>query len=278
MESSSIEKGTKTFSIQKYKNGTIKFLSDVLAIEHPLLIKLRTPNGHVEDLVITMQTPTNQKELVTGFLYSDGIINHPEDIVEINLQENEALVTLSQAPAKLQARHTVSTAACGMCGKTSLDAIKLIREFDMSKYQLSFSLQNLMLLNAQLREAQVLFEATGGIHAAALFDMDGQVLTTMEDIGRHNAVDKAIGNLLIKRLPKNGVGLFVSGRAGFELVQKCLVSGISIMVAVGAPSSLAVDYADKYGLTLIGFLQNDRFNVYSHPQRLTVNGIQLEKS
>ena len=135
-----------------------------------------------------------------------------------------------------------------------------------------------MLLNAQLREAQVLFEATGGIHAAALFDMDGQVLTTMEDIGRHNAVDKAIGNLLIKRLPKNGVGLFVSGRAGFELVQKCLVSGISIMVAVGAPSSLAVDYADKYGLTLIGFLQNDRFNVYSHPQRLTVNGIQLEKS
>ncbi len=278
MEVTNIEKGSTSFSIQKYKDGTIAPFSDVLAIEEPLLIKLHTPDGHVEDLVITMQTPTHQKELVTGFLYTDGIINQLEDIVEIRLSENEALVTLSKHPSKLQTRNTVSTAACGMCGKTSLDAIKLIREFDMNSYQQSFSLQNLLLLDAQLREAQVLFEATGGIHAAALFDMQGQVLSTMEDIGRHNAVDKAIGHMLIHGLANDDIGLFVSGRAGFELVQKCLVSGISIMVAVGAPSSLAVDYAQKYGLTLIGFLQQDRFNIYTHPQRLRVNGIELEKS
>ncbi len=262
--------GIQSFNIQKYKQGKVSALSDALAIETPLLIKLKTPDGNIEDLVITMQTPTHQKALVTGFLYTDGIINQLADVVEIQLSGDEALVTLNKQPAKLQARNTVSTAACGMCGKTSLDAIKLVREHDMLGRKQLTDIQNLLGLDAQLREKQDLFKATGGIHAASLFNLEGQVLVTQEDIGRHNAVDKAIGSMLINKLPKDKIGLFVSGRAGFELVQKCLVSGISLMVAVGAPSSLAVDYAQKYGLTLIGFMQNDRFNIYTHPQRVNL--------
>ena len=265
--------GIQFHDIQKYDQGKLSTFSDALAIETPLLIKLKTPDGDVEDLVITMQTPIHQKELVTGFLYTDGIINQAEDIVDISLNEDEATVTLSSRPAKLQARNTVSTAACGMCGKTSLEAIKLVREFQMLDRKQAINKHSLLGLDAQLREKQALFAATGGIHAAALFDLEGCVLASHEDIGRHNAVDKAIGSMLINGLPKENLGLFVSGRAGFELVQKCLVSGISLMVAVGAPSSLAVDYAQKYGLTLIGFMQKDRFNVYTHPQRVALNGI-----
>lgn len=266
--------GTQSYPIQKINQGAANFFSDTLAMEQPLLIKLKTPDQKIEVLVITMQTPTDQKALVTGFLYTDGVIDHIEDIMHINLSEDEALVTLSKLPATLQARNTVSTAACGMCGKTSLDAIKLVREFDMLDRKQQISVQNLLGLNAQLRAKQVLFDATGGIHAAALFDLNGQILVVQEDIGRHNAVDKSIGSMLINGLSNEGLGLFVSGRAGFELVQKCLVSGISLMVAVGAPSSLAVDYAKKYGLTLVGFMQKDRFNIYTHPHRI----IELKNS
>ncbi len=260
--------GTRHYPIQKYKAGRLETVDDSLAIETPLLIQLKTPDQKVEDLVITMHTPTDTEALVTGFLYTEGTINEPTDIESITVRQDEALVSLKRKPIRLQTRNTVSTAACGMCGKTSLDAIKLVREFDLLTRIQHCTPEALLGLNSQLRQQQVLFSATGGIHAAALFDLQGQLLTMQEDIGRHNAVDKAIGKMLQKGLDRASLGLFVSGRAGFELVQKCLVSGISLMVAVGAPSSLAVDYAQQYGLTLVGFMQNDRFNIYAHPERV----------
>ncbi len=262
--------GTQHYPIQKYKKGVVEKVEDALAIETPLLIKLKTPDQNIEDLVITMQTPTDTKALVVGFLYTDGIIDQLTDIVSITVKDDEALVTLTKIPINLQSRNTVSTAACGMCGKTSLNAIKLVREFGLLNTSFLFSIEHLLGLNTQLREKQDLFTATGGIHAAALFDLQGKLLVIQEDIGRHNAVDKAIGTLLMNGHDRTTLGLIVSGRAGFELVQKCLVSGIAIMVAVGAPSSLAVDYAQLYGLTLIGFMQNERFNIYTHPERVLV--------
>ena len=261
--------GTLAFPILKYTSQKgVEKVEDIVAVETPLLIKLKLPDGSIEDLVITMQTPGHTEDLVRGFLYNEGIIDNLDNIESMQSAEAEMTVQLHQAPLHLASRNTVSTAACGMCGKTSLDAIKLVRDFGLKQYQYKVSPAMLLKFDRLLREKQVLFESTGGIHAAALFDKNGNLLCLREDVGRHNAVDKAIGSMLHNKLSAHEMILFVSGRAGFELVQKSLVSGITMMIAVGAPSSLAVEYAIKYGLTLIGFMQNSRFNVYSHPQRL----------
>ena len=265
--------GAQTSAISKFRNGQMQSVQDDLAIEKPLLIKLQTPDGAIEDLVITMQTPIATQELVIGFLYTEGTIDNASDIISISVTEDEALVQLATAPKRKSERNTISSAACGMCGKTSLDAINLVRQFDLIAYDMSIGLENLLSINKQVIEKQSLFASTGGIHGAAHFDKNGSIISVSEDIGRHNAVDKAIGTMLKEGLRPEDLGLFVSGRAGFELVQKCLVSGISVMVAVGAPSSLAVDYAVVYGLTLVGFMAEDRFNIYSHQER-----VKLKKS
>ena len=260
--------GTHHYPIHKFTQHGLHKVDDVVAVETPLLIKLKLPDNSIENLVITMHTPGHNEDLVRGFLYTEGIINNPDQIVSIQNGEAEMLVQLNQAPQHLAARNTVSTAACGMCGKTSLDAIKLVRDFNLQQYQYQIAPETILKFSDKVRAAQVLFESTGGIHAAALFDCSGELISLREDIGRHNAVDKTIGSMLQNELSAHEVILFVSGRAGFELVQKSIVSGITMMIAVGAPSSLAVDYATKYGMTLIGFMQATRFNIYSHSERL----------
>ncbi len=260
--------GIKSYQIDKYISSGVNAFTDQIAIEEPLLISLTYPGVEAEELVITMQTPVHSEDLVRGFLYSEGIIDAVSQILKIEMEGQKAKITLSQEPIKKSERGTVSTAACGMCGKTSLDAIDLVRTFDMTKCAIQISPSLLLQMNQQMRKAQTLFEHTGGIHAAALFDGQGQLILLREDVGRHNAVDKAIGQMLAKGIDRNEVILFVSGRAGFELVQKALVSGIGMMVAVGAPSSLAVDYAQENAMTLIGFMQKEKFNIYTHPDRV----------
>lgn len=262
------EKGIQSYQINKYTQSGVNAFIDQIAIEEPLLISLTYPGVVSEELVITMQTPVHGEDLIKGFLYSEGIIDAVSQILKIVLEGQKAEVTLSQAPIKKSERSTVSTAACGMCGKTSLDAISLVRTFDMNDSTIQISPSLLLQMNQQMRQAQTLFEHTGGIHAAALFDAKGKLIILREDIGRHNAVDKVIGQMLTKSLKRTEVILFVSGRAGFELVQKALVSGIVMMVAVGAPSSLAMDYAGDNGMTLIGFMQKEKFNIYTHPNRV----------
>jgi len=262
------QEGIKSYEIKKYTHSGINPFTDQIAMEEPLLIRLTYPGVVSEELVITMQTPVHSMDLIRGFLYSEGIIDAVSQILKIEIDGQKAEVTLSQAPIKRSERGTVSTAACGMCGKTSLDAISLVRTFDMAECAIQISPSLLLQMNQQMRQAQTLFEHTGGIHAAALFDAQGQLILLREDIGRHNAVDKAIGQMLAQGIDRKDVSLFVSGRAGFELVQKALVSGIGMMVAVGAPSSLAVDYAEDNGMTLIGFMQKEKFNIYTHPSRV----------
>ena len=269
------QEGIKSYQVNKFTRSGMNHFTDQIAIEEPLLISLSYPGVISEELVITMQTPVHSEDLVRGFLYSEGIIDAVSQILKIDIKGQKAEVTLSQHPIKKPERGTVSTAACGMCGKTSLDAISLVRTFDLKECTLQISPRQLLQMNQQMRQAQTLFDLTGGIHAAGLFDEQGQLILLREDIGRHNAVDKAIGQLLTQHLDRKQVILFVSGRAGFELVQKALVSGIGMMVAVGAPSSLAVDYAKDYGMTLIGFIQNEKFNVYTHPERVMDTSIKL---
>ena len=263
-----ITTGIKSYPIRKIGLKESQDVSDQLAIETPLLIQLKYPGVDSEDLVITMHTPVCTEDLVKGFLYTEGIIDDIQQIKEVALEGEKALVSLKAAPLKKSERSTVSTAACGMCGKTSLEAIELVRTFDMSECEAQISSNLLLQMDQQIRQKQQLFEQTGGIHAAALFDFKGQMQVLREDIGRHNAVDKVIGQMLEKGLDRKQLILYVSGRAGFELVQKALVSGISMMVAVGAPSSLAVDYALDNGMTLIGFMQKNRFNIYAHSERV----------
>jgi FdhD protein len=268
--------GIKSYSVSKYTLSDFNHFNDQIAIEAPLLISLTYPGVEAEELVITMQTPVHSEDLIIGFLYSEGIIDTISQILKMEIVDQEAKVTLSQAPIKQSKRGTVSTAACGMCGKTSLEAVSLVRTFDLTVCNIAMNPSLLLQMNQQMRKAQTLFEHTGGIHAAALFDAAGQIVLLREDIGRHNAVDKAIGQMLVRGIDRKEVILFVSGRAGFELVQKALVAGIGMMVAVGAPSSLAVDYAADNNMTLIGFMQKGKFNVYTHPYR--VIGTSIKKT
>jgi len=268
--------GIKSYSVSKYTLSDFNHFNDQIAIEAPLLISLTYPGVEAEELVITMQTPVHSEDLIIGFLYSEGIIDTISQILKMEIVDQEANVTLSQAPIKQSKRGTVSTAACGMCGKTSLEAVSLVRTFDLTVCNIAMNPSLLLQMNQQMRKAQTLFEHTGGIHAAALFDAAGQIVLLREDIGRHNAVDKAIGQMLVRGIDRKEVILFVSGRAGFELVQKALVAGIGMMVAVGAPSSLAVDYAADNNMTLIGFMQKGKFNVYTHPYR--VIGTSIKKT
>lgn len=268
MVNKSGQAGIRSHSIHKVSLKQTSIVEDQIAIEEPLLIQLSYPGVESEDLVITMHTPVHTEDLVRGFLYTEGAVERLDQLLSIHIDQQSAMVKLSDAPIKKADRGTVSTAACGMCGKTSLEALQLVRSFDLHQIKQRISSPLLLQMDTQMRQHQTLFSKTGGIHAAALFDFDGDLVSLREDIGRHNAVDKAIGQMLSRGLDKSQMILFVSGRAGFELVQKALVSGISMMVAVGAPSSLAVQYAQENGMTLIGFMQKERFNVYTHPERV----------
>jgi FdhD protein len=247
---------------------------DHLAVEEPLEIILRFRRRAMlvrKPISITMRTPGQDQELAVGFLYTEGILHHRNAIEEIALGADSSItVTVAgNLDLKRLERHFYTSSSCGVCGKTSLQALQINREiqFDLSrpKHSVEFLVQSPRIV----REKQSIFERTGGLHAAALFDQEENLIRVCEDVGRHNAVDKLVGaELLAGRLDFSDLLLFVSGRAGFELIQKSIMTGIPFMAAVGAPSSLSVELARQYGSTLIGFLRENRFNLYSGSERV----------
>jgi FdhD protein len=221
-----------------------------------------------------MRTPGNDAELAVGFLFTEGIIKSPGQIAEVLVTDrNVASVSLvNQEGVDLERleRHFYMSSSCGVCGKASIEALEAAEFPMLDREQPRIDRSMVHRLPETLRARQAVFDRTGGLHAAALFDIDGNLLDVREDVGRHNALDKLIGAAFLNGLvPLNRHILLVSGRASFELVQKAVMAGIGAMAAVGAPSSLAVELALRYGMTLAGFVRNGRFNVYSGEWRLT---------
>lgn len=251
---------------------------DSLAVEEPLEIRL---GG--DPLTLTMRTPGEDVDLVHGFLHAEGIVSGRDDVTAVRycsgtdpatgLQTyNVVDVALSpqvQTRAKGLNRVFAVSSACGVCGKASLDQVVTAGSYRLADDNARFSSAMLAAAPDELRSAQRVFQATGGLHAAAIMEPDGKVLAVREDVGRHNAVDKVIGHFLRQGgLPLAGRALVVSGRASFELVQKAVLAGIPLLAAVSAPSSLAVDLAASAGLTLVGFLRGETMNVYTCPERV----------
>jgi FdhD protein len=267
----------KEITLIKYKNQQFQTVTDALALEEPLEIRLNfgsLQNRRKMSLAVTMRTPGNDEDLVAGFLLTEGIIQGKEDLISIrkiatkhvDSQDNLILAELSPNtnfdPATLE-RHFYTTSSCGICGKTSIEAVQTNSCFDLPISTFEISPKTLLNLPHKLAKHQSVFTKTGGIHAAALFDKNGELLIVREDIGRHNAVDKLIGAALQRYpFPLSNYLILVSGRAGFELIQKSMMAGIPYLAAVGAPSSLAVNLARASGMNLVGFLRDGGFNVY----------------
>jgi FdhD protein len=255
---------------------------DVLAVEEPLEIRIRSAQGGpVSSFVTTMRTPGNDEELCAGLLFAEGVVESPADLIALErpadpridpeLKANVLICTLRPDAFERAAglrRGTVMGSACGVCGKTSIENV-IPSDRPPLESPLRVTPELLYELPARLRERQSIFSQTGGLHAAGLFSQDGTLEEVREDIGRHNATDKVVGTFLMRgQLPLSNRILVVSGRAGFEIVQKAFAAGIPIVASVSAPSSLAVALAETGGVTLIGFLRGRRFNVYANPQRV----------
>jgi len=241
--------------------------ADLLAVEEPLEIRI---DG--EPLTVTMRTPGDDIDLAAGFLYTEGLLGSLAEVDEIRMcDENVAAVSVAAGVSlAAPARKFVTTSACGVCGKDSIDAIRVRSRFNVGADQVRVSAATLASLPGRLRDAQRVFDSTGGLHAAGLFRAgDGELMVLREDVGRHNAVDKVAGwALRTGRLPLAGCVLLVSGRASFELAQKAVMMGVPVLAAVSAPSSLAASLADETGLTLVGFLRGNSMNVYSGAERV----------
>ena len=256
-----------TVPIQRVEGHSSAPLQDLLAVEEPLEIRLAQ-----NTVSITMRTPGHDSELATGFLFTEGILSGAGDIQDVVSSRNSVDVNLKpdvEVDLDRLKRNFYTTSSCGVCGKASIEALR------MQGCPLAASQSPIVAsavihgLPAVLREDQRIFERTGGLHAAALFDATGHLLLVREDVGRHNAVDKLIGaELLAGHVPLHDKLLLVSGRTSFELVQKALMAGVPILAAVGAPSSLAVETARRFNLTLLGFVRDGRFNIYSGASRI----------
>lgn len=268
--------------IKKVSTSAVEETEDVLAAEEPLEIRIEygPMDARIQKSIsVTMRTPGSDFELASGFLYTEGIIAAKDDIAAIHHCNGAAgnVVKVQLAPAvspdmeKLD-RHFYTTSSCGVCGKSSIEAVRVARRpVDEQEDGLRFSPSLIYRLPELLRDQQELFAYTGGLHGCALFNTEGQLLVTREDVGRHNAVDKLIGYAMQKdMLPLNDHILLLSGRASFELVQKATMAGIRATAAVGAPSTLAVQMAEENKMTLIGFLRGARFNIYSGAQRVII--------
>jgi FdhD protein len=257
--------------------GSTESREDMLVGEEPLEIRAAGPGQEPVAVAVTMRTPGSEAELAVGFLRTEGLIADDDvDAVEFGdasrlaKPDDTVIVRLRRPfdPSVVAERHFVATASCGICGKASLDEIA-VRCDPIPAGVPVVSREVVIGLPATLREAQPVFEATGGLHAAGLFEPDGRLVAVREDVGRHNALDKLVGwAVLDGRTPLNGFVLLVSGRASLEIVQKAAVAGIPIVCAVSAPSDLAVEAATRFGQTLVGFLRGDGFNVYAGEERL----------
>ena len=257
--------------IRRKRDGELEYLPDDLTIEEPLEMRV---GGQV--LATTMRTPGHDEELAAGFLVSEAVVHKREEIAEISANsENTVVVDLAAGLQlklnSLQRFGTISS-SCGICGKTSIEAIRQYFPA-ITSATIRLEIKTLLALPELLRKYQGDFARTGGIHGAGIFDLHGERQIVREDIGRHNAVDKAIGRAFLDGLvPLNRHLLLVSGRASFEIVQKALAAGIPIVAAVSAPSTLAVDFARESNQTLIGFLRPPSFNIYSHIERIILEG------
>ena len=250
---------------------------DLVAIEEPLEIRLGYEVGgerQTTSISITMRTPGDDEDLALGFLFTEGIVRSMHDVAIVKPcnGDNTVRVELESGVAvdleRLE-RHFYTTSSCGVCGKTSLDALRVQGVAPLATQQGLFAHRVIVNVPDRLRAAQHTFDETGGLHAAAAFDSQGKLVVVREDVGRHNAVDKVVGHLLSAgRLPASELGLMVSGRASFELMQKALVAGMPLLAAVSAPSSLAVELAREFNVTLVGFLRGDNFNIYAGEERI----------
>ncbi len=264
---------SKSAQVRRWRGGQwVGDAPDLLSAEEPLEIRVRG-----QSIAITMRTPGHDEELAAGFLLTESILQHREDVVEIaHCREGEAAqlgntLNVFLAPNvtvdfERLTRHVFASSSCGLCGKASIEAVQ--QHFPPVQSDLTISAQTLALLPEKLRKAQPTFEQTGGLHAAALFTRDGDAVVVREDVGRHNAVDKVTGHAFLNRISTADTILMVSGRASFEILQKALAARIAIVAAVSAPSSLAVQLAQDSGQTLVGFLRGQSMNVYSHPGRI----------
>ncbi|WP_311208598.1 MULTISPECIES: formate dehydrogenase accessory sulfurtransferase FdhD [unclassified Aeromicrobium] len=263
---------------------------DSLAAEEPLEIRVGGTS-----FAVTMRTPGHDFDLVAGFLVSEGVVTSPADLRTMiycaqsptpptarhprqALEENTynvidvGVTGAGTVVAASRERNVYTSSSCGVCGLASIDAVATTSAFDVSADAVRVEAKVLGALPDLLRDQQAVFERTGGLHAAGLFSSTGEALAVREDVGRHNAVDKVVGQALREdRLPLTGSVLQVSGRASFELVQKAAMAGVPVLAAVSAPSSLAVDLADRLGVTLVGFSRGTTFNVYTHPERVVVD-------
>jgi FdhD protein len=270
--------------ISRVEGGKRKRESDVVAVEEPMEIQLcsSTATGSAaKSISITMRTPGEDAELALGFLFTEGIIQAAEQVASVAHQgevdpdtglQNTIRVEL-EADVEIDfgrlERHFYTTSSCGICGKTSLDALRVAGQISLAHCEDTYTRDVIVAIADRVKDRQRVFTQTGGLHAAAVFNPQGEIILVKEDVGRHNATDKAIGALLqAGELPAHSRGLFVSGRASFELMQKSLVAGIPLLVAVGAPSSLAVQTAKEFDMTLVGFLRGDKFNIYAGPDRI----------
>ena len=259
---------------------------DALAIEEPLEIRLeygKNNDRKTQNISVTMRTPGNDAELALGFLFTEGIIKQREDIEATEYcfiacaenKENVIQVSLKEGVEPVlnnTERNFYTTSSCGVCGKASINSIKTVSSYNNSTTENQVNADILYQLPTILQQNQKVFADTGGLHASALFTPDGKLLLIREDVGRHNALDKLIGAALNKNiLPLNQHILLLSGRICFELVQKAAMAGITIIAAVGAPSSLAVQLAEEFNITLVGFLRDQRFNIYTKPERILLS-------
>ena len=274
------------YNVSKYKDSKIKEVKDSVSIEEPLEMRLKfKKNGkwETQNISITMRTPGNDEDLIRGFLFNERIIENlnqiestekkGDDVGDYNLKNTiEATINnIENLDIERLKRNFLTNSSCGVCGKTSLDSIEILKK---EKLDLSFPLikKDIIMKSPNLlKNKQSEFAKTGGIHASALIDENGKVIATREDVGRHNALDKLIGHTIQNKImnPKKQF-IACSGRLNFELVQKALMANIGLMVGVGAPTSLAIDLAKRYNMTLLGFVKEDSFNIYSNINRVII--------
>jgi len=275
------------YKITKFTKGKLKNKEDLISIEEPLEISLKFKDKEkwiTKSLSITMRTPGHDDDLVRGFLFNEQIIQNIKDIDNIesfgdkvgqyNIQ-NKILVTLNNSQnvniSKIK-RDFLTNSSCGVCGKSSLDALEIIKKDKTPKSNPKLRKEIIINSPSILRKNQSEFAKTGGIHASGLFSSDGNLVSLREDVGRHNALDKMIGDSLLNNyLKPNDQFITCSGRLNFELVQKVLMTNIGLMIGVGAPTSLAIDLANRFDMTLVGFVKEDSFNIYTNNQKVILN-------